>query len=109
MSKDQKQNEDQEEDKEASEAPKMIDIASLPIWQIIPFFMGILDRVAWQKIGLVVNPTSQEIEKDLEQAHLAIDAYEYLLGQVSKQLEQETRQAFEARLTDLKLNYAKQA
>jgi hypothetical protein len=94
---------------ESKAAPQMVDISALPLWQIISLFLNILDKVAWQKMGLVVNPASQEIEKDLTQARAAIDIYEHLLSHLESQVEQETRQVLEARLTDLRLNFAKQS
>ncbi len=84
----------------------VIDIAALPVWQIIPIFMGILDRVAWQRIGLVVNPQSQKIEKDLEQARVAIDCYENLLKHLGDKVSPDIKSHLEGRLTDLKLNYS---
>ncbi|MFX0078886.1 MAG: hypothetical protein ACFE8O_06545, partial [Candidatus Hermodarchaeota archaeon] len=42
-------------EEKAESEPVMVDIAALPVWQLIPFFINILERVAWQKMGLVVN------------------------------------------------------
>jgi hypothetical protein len=94
---------------EEEPTPQMVDISALPVWQLIPFFIRILDSVAWQKMGLVVNPMTQEIEKDLVQARAAIDSYEALLGQLKEHGEPVAIEALEARLADLKLNYATQA
>ncbi len=84
----------------------VVDIAALSVWQVIPIFLGILDRVAWQRIGLVVNPQSQKIEKDLEQARVAIDCYENLLKQLGDTIPPEAKRHLITRLTDLKLNYS---
>ncbi len=89
--------------------PVMVDIAALPVWQLIPLFINILERVAWQKMGLVVNPQTQEIEKDLQQARVAIDSYTALLEHLGENIEPETKTALKARLTDLKLNFASQS
>lgn len=96
------------EEKTESE-PVMVDIAALPVWQLIPLFINILERVAWQKMGLVVNPQTQEIEKDLQQARVAIDSYTALLEHLGENIEPETKTALKARLTDLKLNFASQS
>lgn len=93
----------------AKTEPVMVDIATLPVWQLIPFFINILERVAWQKMGLVVNPQTQEIEKDLEQARVAIDSYTSLLEHLGDHIEPDTKTTLKARLTDLKLNFASQA
>ena len=95
-------------EEEASQ-PVMVDISALPVWQLIPLFINILERVAWQKMGLVVNPQTQEIEKDLTQAKTAIDSYEALLNQLGDHIEADTKDALKNRLTDLKLNFASQA
>lgn len=87
----------------------VVDIAALPLWQILQVFVGIFDRVAWQRMGLVVNPQTQEIEKDMEQARIAIDCYEALLKHLADKVKPEVKQHLETRLTDLKLNFASQA
>jgi hypothetical protein len=96
-------------EEEAGSEPVMVDIAALPVWQLIPFFINILERVAWQRMGLVVNPQTQEIEKDLQQARVAIDSYASLLGHLGDHVEPDAKTVLEARLTDLKLNFATQA
>ncbi len=85
---------------------EVVDIAILPIWQVIPIFMGILDRIAWQRMGLVVNPQTQELEKDLEQARIAIDLYEVMFKHLEPKLDEEALKQINSRLTDLKLNFA---
>ncbi|MHA2315890.1 MAG: DUF1844 domain-containing protein [Candidatus Hermodarchaeia archaeon] len=96
-------------DGEAESEPVLVDIAALSVWQLIPIFVNILERVAWQKMGLVVNPQTQEIEKDLQQARVAIDSVASLLEHLGDHVEPDTKTALEARLTDLKLNFASQA
>jgi hypothetical protein len=89
--------------------PQMVDISALPVWQLLPLFIRILDSVAWQKMGLIVNPQTQEIEKDLVQARAAIDSYEALFAQLKEHLEPEAKKALESRLADLKLNFSTQS
>ena len=95
--------------KEEEPAPQVVDISALPVWHILPFFMRILDNVAWQKMGLIVNPMTQEIDKDLDQARAAIDSYEALLNQLGTHIELDAKEALQSRLADLKLNFATQA
>ncbi|MDO8123489.1 MAG: DUF1844 domain-containing protein [Candidatus Hermodarchaeota archaeon] len=101
--------EDPSTEEKAESEPVMVDIAALPVWQLIPLFINILERVAWQKMGLVVNPQTQEIEKDLQQARVAIDSYTSLLEHLGDHVEPDMKTVLKARLTDLKLNFAKQA
>jgi hypothetical protein len=90
-------------------APQMVDISALPVWQLLLLFIRILDSVAWQKMGLIVNPQTQKIEKDLVQAQAAIDSYEALFSQLKEHLEPEAKKALESRLADLKLNFSTQS
>lgn len=96
-------------EEETESEPVMVDIAALPVWQLIPLFINILERVAWQKMGLIVNPQTQEVEKDLQQARVAIDSYSSLLEHLGDHVEPDTKTALKARLTDLKLNFASQS
>jgi hypothetical protein len=100
---------DTESPTEDKSGPQTVDISALPIWSILPFFIQILDSVAWQKMGLIVNPMTQEIEKDLEQARAAIDSYEALLSQLGNKLDPEMKKTLSTRLADLKLNFATQS
>jgi hypothetical protein len=95
------------EESKKPEAPEgMVDVAVLPIWSTLQIFLGILDRVAWLRMGLVVNPETQKIEKDMEQARAAIDCYEAILKALGDKLQPDAKRQLEAHLTDLKLNYA---
>lgn len=87
----------------------MVDVAVLPLWSTLQIFLGILDRVAWLRMGLVVNPETQQIEKDMEQARAAIDCYEAILKALANKLQPEAKRQLEAHLTDLKLNYSSHA
>lgn len=93
-------------EKESEESEGVVDVAVLPVWSTLQIFLGILDRVAWLRMGIVVNPETQQIEKDFEQAKAAIDSYEAILRILESKLQPDAKRQFEARLTDLKLNYA---
>jgi len=99
----------QKEEEQPAEPSTVVDIAVLPLWQILQVFLSIFDRVAWQRMGLVVNPQTQEIEKDMEQARAAINCYEAILNHLANKVKPEVKQHLETRLTDLKLNFASQA
>jgi hypothetical protein len=98
----------QKESEETGEA-KVVDLRALSVWQIIQFSISLFESLAWQKMGLVVNPQTQEIEKDLDQARAAIDSFESLLTHLGKNIAPDEKKILEARLADLKLNYSKQA
>jgi len=89
-----------------SKQPGVVDLTALPVWQLLQIFLGVLDQVAWQRMGLVVNPQTQKIEKDMEQARAAIDCYEAILRVLDGHIDPDTKRRLDVRLTDLKLNYA---
>lgn len=85
-----------------------VDLRALPVWQIMQFSMSLFESLAWQKMGLIVNPQTQEIDKDLDQARAAIDSFESLLTHLGENISLDDKKTLEARLADLKLNYSKQ-
>ena len=85
-----------------------MDLRALPVWQIMQFSMSLFESLAWQKMGLIVNPQTQEIDKDLDQARAAIDSFESLLTHLGENISLDDKKTLEARLADLKLNYSKQ-
>jgi hypothetical protein len=69
-------------DGEAESEPVLVDIAALSVWQLIPIFVN---------------------------TRVAIDSVASLLEHLGDHVEPDTKTALEARLTDLKLNFASQA
>ena len=64
---------------------------------------------AWVALGIQVRPGADELENDLCAARTAIDTLEFLVGQLADELEAEEKQAFEAQLTDLRVNYVRRS
>jgi len=91
---------------ETREQAGFVDLTALPVWQLLQIFLGVLDQVAWQRMGLVVNPQTQKVEKDMEQARAAIDCYEAVLKVLDGHIDPNVKRRLDVRLTDLKLNYA---
>jgi hypothetical protein len=59
-------------------------------------------------MGLLPNPASNKIERNLSDARLAIDAAAALAEQVKPTLDEAARRELEALLTDLRVNYVEQ-
>ncbi len=60
-------------------------------------------------MGLVPNPSSGTIEKDLADAKIAIDAFSALLDAMRPQLDGQARRETEALLTTLRLNFVEKS
>ncbi|HEY3247935.1 MAG TPA: DUF1844 domain-containing protein [bacterium] len=84
-------------------AAEPIDAPGLVRWCI-----SLLAAHAWQSMGLIPNPATNKIERDLADARLAIDAAGALVDQVKLRLDDSARREMEALLTDLRVNYVEQ-
>ncbi len=91
------------EDQPTDSAEGPIDTVSLLRWCIT-----VLAANAWQGMGLVPNPTTNKIERKLDDARLAIDAAAALMDQVKPRLGDSERRQLEALLTDLRMNFLQQ-
>ena len=66
-----------------------------------------LEGKAWAYLDLVVHPETQKHKKDVNEAKLAIDAMDALFKTVEDQLTAEQKKDLQTRLTNLRLNFAK--
>lgn len=62
---------------------------------------------AWCSLGIRLRPGAQEVEADLRCARVAIDTLELLLKQLADELEPQEKQAFDAELTNLRINFVR--
>lgn len=88
---------------EHPETAEPIDTAGLLRWCV-----SLLAANAWQGMGLVPNPATQKVERNLDDARLAIDAVAALADQLRPRLPDAERRQLETLLTDLRLNFVQQ-
>lgn len=98
-----------ETDNKKKEKTLAFDIAALNTPVLISLFINILSAKAWQHMGLQVKPGTDKIEKDLELAKLAISSVEALIEKLEPQINEDEKKKLKALLTDLQINFAKQA
>ena len=67
--------------------------------------IAIFDGHAWRGLGLIANPMTGEVRKDLPSAQLAIDTVAFLLGKIESSLPDSERRDAQRRLSDLRMNY----
>jgi len=89
-----------EEGKEQEEHFKEPDLPVLFVW-----FMSMLSGKAWEYLGLIMNPETKEINKDLKKAKIAIDTVAFLYDQVKDDLNPEDFKRIENLLANLRMNY----
>ena len=96
-------------EKESVEKPSQLDLTALEIEQIIGLFMGILTAKAWQYMGLQLTPGKSETVKDMAKASTTIDCISYLADKIVPLMPESEASSLGAMITDLKINYARNA
>lgn len=91
----------------ADEAAGEAQVLSVP--DLVRIFIGELHARAWMHMGLIVNPATKQIEKDLPQARLAIDCLASLVEHLGPVAEQAERGELERMLADLRMNFVRQS
>lgn len=86
-----------------TEPAEELDTLTLVRWCI-----SALASNAWQRMGLIPSPTTQKVERNLDDARLAIDAVGALADRVKPQLSEQERRDLENILNDLRLNFLQQ-
>ncbi len=85
------------------------DIRSLPVEDLVRVFIAELHARAWIHMGLVVNPATNLVAKDLAQARLAIDCIGGLVEQIAPAAAKPERDEMERMLADLRINFVGQS
>src|ERR1700682_3743797 len=65
-----------------------------------------LATAAWSQLGKIPHPTTQKLEKDLEQAKMSIDFLRMLLEKTKGNLKSKEDELLTNTVTDLEMNFA---
>ncbi|MBC7807253.1 MAG: DUF1844 domain-containing protein [Akkermansiaceae bacterium] len=85
-------------------------MGSLPdVYSVLALFLQELRSLAWLRMGLVANPSTGQIERDLDQARIAIDTVEFLAKQLEPAVAPEERLPLKALVSDLQINFVEQS
>jgi hypothetical protein len=79
---------------------------------LVAYVIGLIASDAWQKLGLIADPGSGKVVKDLKQAQFSIDCVAALVGVIDRsetELPSELRRDLQRALADLRLNYVEQS
>jgi len=90
-------------------APPGAEVRPLDIYTALRLTIAQLANVAWQMLGLHADPLTGQVHKDIAQARLAIDATSALVDKLLPHLQGQEERDYRALLTDLRLNFVKQA
>jgi hypothetical protein len=89
---------------EQEEAPE----EALDVWGLLRYTVALLHGFAWQAMGLVPNPASGKIERDLGQAQVAIDCAADVFRHMEGHLSAEESLRLRSLIGDLRLNFVQQ-
>lgn len=70
--------------------------------------LSLLAARAWEAMGLVPNPATKRIERNMDDAQLAIDAAAALADLLRRRVSDGERREIETLITNLRLNYVEQ-
>jgi len=79
------------------------------VFTIVTWMIGVLASSAWQKMGLQVDPGTGTVEKDLEQARIAIDCVISLADRISARLGDSDKRELRGIVSDLQINFVNQS
>lgn len=81
----------------------------LSVYQILMVMVDQMAAIAWQKLGLQHDPMSGRLNKDLEEAKVAIDVTSGLAAFIEPKLDEEDKRRIHGLIRDLRINYVERA
>ena len=79
------------------------------VYTMLRSFISLLGMHAWQWMGLIKNPSTNELTKDLVQAKTAIDAIAALASQLEGHADAAEQRELRNMLSDLRINFVQQS
>jgi hypothetical protein len=85
-------------------------LTELPdVYALLSAYVATLGSQAFVWMGLLKDPISGKVRKDMAQAKVAIDVCEFLIGQIDPKLGEQDRRELARMLSDLKVNFVSQS
>jgi hypothetical protein len=82
--------------------------AGINVTGILQMSLGLLSERAWVAMGLVADPATNQVEKDIEEARRAIDVVADLAKHLEPVATPDERRELQRMVTDLRLNFVRQ-
>jgi hypothetical protein len=92
----------------AEEGEQAPELESIDVYGVVQYCVALLNGHAWQWMGLVMNPVTKTVERDLTQARVAIDCIEALLKQSQAGMPEAQARQLQQALNDLRINFVRQ-
>ena len=93
----------------AAEEVEEPDAVPASVHDLLREFATVLSLFAWQRLGLTMDPLTGNIQRDLSDARIAIDAVAYMVEQIGDNVPQEQKRALRDTLADLRVNFVEQS
>lgn len=77
----------------------------IDVYSVLTMMIDQMAMIAWSKLGLQPDMATGKIEKDLDQAKVAIDAISQMSTFVESKLDESDRRSVHGLVRDLKMNY----
>lgn len=90
-----------------SQVPPEMLAPDLPM--LLASMAAMLEEQAWRHLGLVANPVTHKVEKDLQKAKIAIDIVAYITSQVSPLVGDSQRRDLQNKVSTLQINFVEQS
>lgn len=91
------------DDKQSEVQEQPADVVELLRWVIT-----VLAGSAWQNLGLVPDPATKKVVRNLEDARLAIDAAASLIEHLKPRVDAKEQRELDTLLANLRLNFVEQ-
>ncbi len=88
---------------------RQVPLHALETRDILIWTLSVLAAKAWEGMGLVPNPGSGTVAKNLDGARLAIDAYAAVFVLVREGIDESPRREMETLLTNLRVNFVEKS
>ena len=82
---------------------------SLSVYDVLVVMTDQLAAIAWQKLGLQPDPLSGQVQKNLEEAKVAIDLTSHLASFVQPRLDDDDQRQLHNLIRDLRINYVEKS
>lgn len=81
----------------------------LSVYDVLVVMTDQLAAIAWQKLGLQPDPLSGQVQKNLEEAKVAIDLTSHLASFVQPRLDEDDQRQLHNLIRDLRINYVEKS
>jgi len=83
--------------------------APLSVYDVLVVMTDQLAALAWQKLGLQPDPLTGKVDKNMEEAKVAIDLTSHLASFVQPRLDEEDKRQMHNLIRDLRINYVEKS